>query len=99
MRTAWGLHSNSAHGRVIVLLLGPIEIAGIIVDWQYKRTYRTYRNLELDLRIKPGKRLGRDKHLRLRRQAGSTKCGRWTSYTITVERFCCSMCSTISTAT
>jgi hypothetical protein len=40
-----------------------MEIAGITVDWQHKRAYRTYRNLELDLRIKPGKRQGRDKHV------------------------------------
>jgi hypothetical protein len=43
MRPARGLHSNSAHGRVIALLLGPMEIAGITVDWQHKRAYRTYR--------------------------------------------------------
>jgi hypothetical protein len=40
-----------------------MEIAGITVDWRHKRAYRTYRNLELDLRIKPGKRQGRDKHV------------------------------------
>ena len=47
--------------------------------WNHKRIYRIYRELELNLRIKPKKRLVRETPQPLSVPMPSTKCGQWTS--------------------
>ncbi len=49
--------------------------------WNHKRVYRIYRELELNLRIKPKKRLVRRCRSHCVYPQGSTRCGRWTSCT------------------
>ena len=44
--------------------------------WNHKRVYRIYRKLELNLRIKPRKRLVREKPEPRRCRRRSTRCGR-----------------------
>jgi putative transposase len=47
--------------------------------WNHKRVYRIYRELELNLRIKPRKRLIREKPEPLAMLWPSTSAGLWTS--------------------
>jgi len=54
-------------------------------QWNHKRVYRIYKELELNLRIKPRKSLVRDKPEALTVQTVSTRCGRWTSYTTSTK--------------
>lgn len=69
--------------------------------WNHKRIYRIYRELELNLRIKPRRRLVREKPEPLAvYHRPSTKSGQWTSCTTackTAETSGCSMSSMTST--
>ena len=47
--------------------------------WNHKRVYRIYRALELNLRIKPRKRLVREVPQPLAVPTAINACGRWTS--------------------
>lgn len=47
--------------------------------WNHKRVYRIYRELELNLRIKPRKRLVRRNRNRWPCRLPSTRCGLWIS--------------------
>lgn len=62
--------------------------------WNHKRVYRIYRELELNLRIKPRKRLVREKPQPLSVPVAINRSGQWTSCTTscrTAEICGCSM--------
>ncbi len=50
--------------------------------WSHKRVYRIYRELELNLRIKPRKRIVREKPESLAVPAATISASRWISCTI-----------------
>ncbi len=62
--------------------------------WNHKRVYRIYRELELNLRIKPRKRLVRQVPEPLAVPCAVTKSGRWTSCTTNWPTDAASGCST-----
>lgn len=62
--------------------------------WNHKRVYRIYRELELNMRIKPRHRLVREKPLPLAVPVAINQAGRWTSCTIVFPMGAASACST-----
>lgn len=56
--------------------------AGLLTS---KRVYRIYFELELNMRIKPRKRLKREKPEELAVPDHPTRCGRWTSWRIALK--------------
>ncbi len=59
--------------------------------WNHKRVYRIYRELELNLRIKPRKRLKRDKPEALEVPEAAND-GPWISWLIDLEMGASSAC-------
>lgn len=62
--------------------------------WNHKRVYRIYRELELNLRIKPKKRLVREKPEPLAVPESINAVGRWTSCMTSWPMVAASGCST-----
>lgn len=48
-------------------------------EWNHKRVYRIYRELELNLRIRPNKRIRRESRKRFQRRLRPTRSSPWTS--------------------
>jgi len=71
------------------LYLGNVKGYG----WNHKRMYRIYRALELNLRIKPKKRLVRGNTSHWPSLPQSTRSGRWTSCTTSSQMAAASGCS------
>jgi len=67
--------------------------------WNHKRVSRIYRELALNVRIKPKKRLVREKPEALAAPQGSIKPGRWVSCKISWPTGAFIGCSTLSMTT
>jgi putative transposase len=74
----WLLQLTTAHKTWGLCFLYLRNIKGL--SWNHKRVYRIYRALELNLGIKPRKRLVRERPAPLACRNSLTGPGRWTSW-------------------
>ena len=83
LRTGWCVRQSIARRRALGCFLYLRNVKGY--EWNHKRVYRIYCELELNLRIRPRKRLKRPKPDELLCRKPLTTHGRWTSCRISLQ--------------